>query len=329
MKVVELLELRRENWRELEQLCLAVEIKNKRKLGAVAVTRFAALYRAACADLALADSYQLPPATVSYLHQLVGRAHNQLYRARRFDIQSWGREMFVIVPRRLYRDNCLRLAFLLFWGIFIGSMILARTSPGFALAMLGKEGMEGLQSSFSEPIAGRDSQASGLMVGFYIWHNTGIGLQCFAFGLIFGVGGLFATVFNAAQIGASFGYMTTVPEKTNFFHFVTAHGPFELTAIVLSAGAGMRLGLAMINTRGMSRSESLRIAGRETMPTIGAAMFLFAAAGLIEAFLSPSSAPYALKALVAAASSAALMFYFVVLGQSAGEPAVPGEVHAT
>lgn len=182
---------------------------------------------------------------------------------------------------------------------------------------------------------GRDSQQSSIMVGFYIWHNTSIGLQCFAFGLIFGVGGLFATVFNAAQIGASFGYMTTIPEKTNFFHFVTAHGPFELTAIVLSAGAGMRLGLAMINTRGMSRSESLRLAGRETMPIIGVAMFLFAAAGLIEAFLSPSAAPYALKALVSAACSAALMFYFVVLGQSA-EPViagdarpVAGEPHAT
>jgi len=77
MKVAELLELRRRNWQQLEQLCSQMENQRKRTMGAPAVARFAALYRAACADLALADSYQLPPNTDQYLHRLVGRAHNQ------------------------------------------------------------------------------------------------------------------------------------------------------------------------------------------------------------------------------------------------------------
>ena len=40
-------------------------------------------------DLALADAYQLPPTTVEYLHQLVGRAHNQMYRGRGFNFAAW------------------------------------------------------------------------------------------------------------------------------------------------------------------------------------------------------------------------------------------------
>ena len=79
MKVADLLESRRQNWRELEQACNELEgFRIKRSMPAAKMVRFTSLYRAACADLALADSYQLPQYTVSYLHHLVGRAHNQL-----------------------------------------------------------------------------------------------------------------------------------------------------------------------------------------------------------------------------------------------------------
>jgi uncharacterized membrane protein SpoIIM required for sporulation len=320
MKVVELLEARREHWRQLEQLCYTMESKGKRRIGGQAMARFTALYRAACADLALADAYQLPPNTVGYLHHLVARAHNQLYRARRFNVQAWSTEIFRNVPRRLYNDNALRLAFLLFWGIFLVSMLLARSSPEYAHDLIGRDAMVQFQQNFSKPMDGRNSDENFLMAGFYIWNNAGIGLECFVFGLFAGIGGLFKTIFNAAYLGGVFGFMTTVPEQDNFFNFVTAHGPFELTAIVLAAGAGMRLGFSLLYTRDRSRLESLRAAGRESLPSIMVAVVLFMLAALIEGFVSPSGLPYTIKAFVAAASSALLMFYFVVLGQPPREP---------
>ena len=319
MKVADLLESRRENWRQLEELCDQLENRRKRMASAERLARFASLYRAACADLALADSYYLPPATVHYLNQLVARAHNQLYRSRTFNFRAWGEEMFGSVPRRLYRDNALRLAFCLFWGIFLLSMFLASAAsplPDFAGQLLGEETILSLENMYNDPI-GKDWDASGFeggMAGFYVQHNTGIGLRCFAAGLLLGVGGLFATVFNAAFLGAAFGHMTSVPQRDNFFNFVTAHGPFELTAIVLAAAAGMRLGFSLVDTGGLSRIDSLRLTAREAMPTMGAAMALFFFAALIEGFLSPSPAPYAIKAAVALLSCGLLIFYFIILG---------------
>ena len=69
-----------------------------------------------------------------------------------------------------------------------------------------------------------------------------------------------------------------------------------------------------MKTNGYSRIASLRITARKTMPVMGAAMILFFLAAIIEAFLSPSAAPYGVKAAVALISSGLLMFYFVVLG---------------
>jgi uncharacterized membrane protein SpoIIM required for sporulation len=319
MKVSDLLESRRTNWRELDQLCS--DGRTWRKVGAPAAARFASLYRAACADLALADAYQLPPGTIRFLHRLVGHAHNRLYRTRGFRVGTWGHQLLVEVPQRLFADNYLRLSFCIFWGVFLLSAFMAFTQPGHAERLAGKEFISMVEEMHSQPpqgkpgMPGRRGDASQAMVGFYIFNNTTIGLRCFAFGLLLGVGGLYETLFNAALLGAVFGHMANVPDRQYFFQFVTAHSVFELTAIVLSAAAGMRLGFSLILTRGATRLASLRRAGREAMPIMGATMVMFTLAALIEGFLSPSPAPYWIKAMVAVVSAGLLMFYFVILGR--------------
>lgn len=329
MKVVELLERRRQNWQELERLC--DRLHNSAGLGSLAPpesARFAALYRAACADLALADAHQLPQNTVQYLHRLVGRAHNQLYRSRRFDFAAWGRMLLVDVPQQVFGDRCVQLMFVLFWGMFILSAWLAydrQAWPEYAETMLGHEQIEMMEKMYEHPIDGsvRSGEENAGMAGFYINHNAGIGLQCFAFGLLV-IPGLLISALNALQIGAIIGYMARpdvyAEQGKNLFHFITAHGPFELTAIVLSAGAGLRLGLAWIMPGEWSRSASLMRWGKKMMPVMMSAVIMFMIAALIEGFLSPSAAPYWLKATVAIVSSAILAFYFVVLGFPRGAP---------
>ena len=53
--------------------------------------------------------------------------------------------------------------------------------------------------------------------GLYIEHNATIGLRCFAFGLLAGIGGLYETVFNASTLGAVFGYMAHSPTRATSF----------------------------------------------------------------------------------------------------------------
>ena len=61
----------------------------------------------------------------------------------------------------------------------------------------------------------------------------------------------------------------------NFFEFVKGQGPFELTAIALSAGAGLRLGMGLFHTKGLSRVDSVREAGRQSIPVMAASAVLF------------------------------------------------------
>src|ERR1044071_1121673 len=119
MKVIDLLERRRQNWQELDWLCDQAQAEAGPKMPPADVSRFGALYRAACADLALSFAYQLPQNTVQYLHRLVGRAHNQLYRTERFQWSRWSRMLLFEVPKTIFNDRCVQIMFCVFWGLFI------------------------------------------------------------------------------------------------------------------------------------------------------------------------------------------------------------------
>src|SRR6056297_352705 len=269
MNVAALLEKRRTDWAELEKLCDAMELRGRTDKagaphhgGARGVSRFSELYRAACADLALADAYQLPPGTVTYLHRLVARAHNQLYRANKFDPARWADVLFREAPQQIFADPCVRIATIVFFGLFALSMYLGRNEelfPGFADAMVGAGQLEQIEEMYEQPIKGSLDHYVP-MAGFYIMHNTGIGLQCFAYGILI-VPCLFILAFNAITLGTIFGYMGREDAigGDHFFHFVTAHGPFELTAIALSAAAGLRVGVGLFYTEGLARKDSLRV----------------------------------------------------------------------
>ena len=67
----------------------------------------------------LAEDHDLPRETVAYLHALVGRAHNLIYRASGFNFRDWGRALFQTAPRRLRVGPGPAVAALVFWGAFL------------------------------------------------------------------------------------------------------------------------------------------------------------------------------------------------------------------
>ncbi len=326
MKVATLIEKRQPLWRELESLCDEFGRKVVGKIPADKVEKFSTLYRAACADLALAESYQLPPNTIDYLHRLVARAHNQLYRSRKFDRSAWYKKIFIDTPKLIFNDPCVHIATVLFWGLFLAAAYLAYNDsvwPGFAEDVADQEvldNMTDMYSSFEDFGFGTNSARTGA----YVLNNPTIGLFCFVT-MLFVLPGLVTLSYNAIFLGTVFGYMfrpDAAEAGINFKSFVTAHGPFELTAVVLCGGAGLKIGLSWMMTNGLSRKDSLIRTAREALPIAMCAVVLFILAALIEGFVSPMTErymPWAVKGGVAVLSSAMLMFYFVVLGYPRGD----------
>ena len=289
-----------------------------RKAGAAEVVRLGELYRSACADLMLAEAYDLPRDTVAYLHDLVARSHNLVYRGRGFHIRRWAGEILATVPRRLRADPMLKIAAAVFYGFFLLFGLVGAARPELAERVASTIGanFDEVEHEYSAPIgSGERVRSDAYMAGFYVRNNAGIGLKAFAWGLALGLGTLYILFTNGMSIGLIFGHMMRTPQAGNFYTFVTAHGPFELTAIVFSGAAGLRLGYSLIDTRGRSRIDSLRAEAIRALPTMGAAVFLFLLAAFLEGFVSASSLPYAAKAGIAAASATILALYLALGGR--------------
>ncbi|MEZ6136262.1 MAG: stage II sporulation protein M [Pirellulaceae bacterium] len=317
-KSADILEQRRADWHRLEQMLQQLSTRNIRNSRGEGLAEVSTLYRSTCADLAMAEQYRLSPETVSYLHALVGKAHNTIYRSRRFQLDKWWDVVFTQAPQQIFQDRCVHICAVLFFGLFALSTYLAYNDdlwPGFAERMVGSETIHQMESSYAELEFERDPATKFFMVSYYIQHNTSIGLKCFALGPLI-IPGLFETAYNATVLGACFGYMAR-PESEGgeaFLEFVTAHGAFELTAIALAAAAGLRIGTGWLFTHGLTRGASLQLQAQRAIPIMAASAILFFLAAFTEGLLSPSNVPYIVKALWGIMSSTLLMFYFVVLG---------------
>lgn len=319
MKIGTYLKKRSENWSDLERLNDNIGTGKTGKLKGKDAATFAQHYRNACSDLAMSSEHKLPVSTVRYLHNLVARSHNNLYGASAIAFRNLARQVFVVAPKKVLNDICVQISSVLFFGLFAAAALCAfseESFPRFAERVLGDEQIEQLEEMYDQPISSQVGQAHYVyMSAFYIQHNTSIGLKCFGEGILI-LPCLYELISNAIVLGASFGYMARESSigGENFLQFVTAHGPFELTAIALSAAAGLRLGIGLFVTKGLKRLESLKLAATDAVPIIMSAVVLFILAAFTEGCISPTGLPYIVKAFWAIASSFAMMIYFVVLG---------------
>ena len=114
------------------------------------------------------------------------------------------------------------------------------------------------------------------------------------------------------------GYLTQRGHGPTFWSFVVTHSAFELTAIVLSGAAGLKIGHALVMPGRLSRMQSLVEATRNCAPVVAGAAVMLLVAAALEAFWSSASwLPYAVKYSVAAGCWIGVLSYLTLQGRSA------------
>lgn len=306
---------RRQRWDQLEQLL--AENRKLHRRPPDAISRLASLYRAVSADLMRARALGLGMDVVQHLNSLSSRAHNLLYGARPLSPRALVDFLTRDFPHTLRRNLWpFAIANLLFYGPFLLALATTVLDPSFALKVLPPSALEQMAEAYAQGFeAGRDEATDSAMAGFYVYNNVGIAFRCFATGVLFGFGSVFFLFTNGLTIGTVLGHVIVSGSGENILTFVAGHGAFELTAIVISGAAGLKMGYALVATNGRTRLGSLMSQAPDLARLIaGAALMLLIAAG-IEAFWSPSAAPKEVKWLVAVALWSFVFLYLALSGR--------------
>ena len=247
-------------------------------------------YRRLCQQLALTRRRGYSPMLIERLGQLVERTHTLLYRPPN---PRWWRAVGFIIsefPAAVRAQWGWMLASaLLFFLPFFAMIVAVQVQPELAHSVFDIEQlaqMEQMYDPSNEDRIGRDSGTDLMMFGHYIMNNISIGFRSFASGLLVGLGSVMVLVSNGVMLGTVAGHLTGIGYGGPFWRFVVGHSAPELLAIVISGGAGMRLGFALIAPGQLSRVAALLAAGRIGARLILGVFVMLLAAAFIEAFWS-------------------------------------------
>jgi uncharacterized membrane protein SpoIIM required for sporulation len=312
MSVNDFIKLREKDWSRLQ--VLIDKHKGRETLNAVEVRELGVLYRAVTSDLAQARR-DYPGQKVSvFLNQLLTRAHSYIYQQ---DVSDWRQipRYFTRTLPQTFRQTWVftLIAFLLFAVPAVVSYRLAYINPDIAeplnLVFI-RETLADSETWTDIPVEQRPYASA-----FIMSNNIRVAILAFGGGITFGLFTLYILISNGLVIGGVLGLAAHYGMSQTLVEFIIGHGVIELSVIFIAGGAGLQLGWALFNPRSYTRRDALGLAARRAVYLIIAAVPLLVIAGLIEGFISPSDASFAVSVLVGLISGAILYSYLIFTGR--------------
>jgi len=312
-----------QEWRRFEEMLAQLE-GNRPKSQQVHTQTFPAAYRRLCHQLSLARERNYSSRLLERLNQLVLRGHQQLYQRKSHLLRNIIDFVVADFPRLIRQEWRLCLvAMALFYlpALLVGLFVWLYPELVYSAIPIGF--VENIESMYDPGAAHigrpRESATDFAMFGHYIQNNIGISFRTFASGIAFGLGSIFFIAYNGVLFGAISAHIVNIGYQVTFFPFVIGHGAFELTAIVFSGAAGLRLGFALLAPGRKTRRQALRDAAAVAIKIMYGVILMLLIAAFIEAFWSSMVVfDISVKYGVGAILWLLVAYYFLRLGRVDG-----------
>lgn len=279
---------------------------------------FVQLYRRVSADLSLVRTQSTNQALTEYLNDLVGRAYVVLYRPQRQPFREAlvaGLTAFAETVRRL---RYAILASLLVFAAGVAFVPIALSiRPELRPYLIPKDENFEKWKHGDMDVYGLD-QALAATAG-YSSNNPLVAVVTGAQAAgTFGIGTSQIMFSNGLLLGALATDLAEVGRVGYLILHVSPHGATEITGFILAGGAGFWMAASLISPGRRSRGVALKEAGRDALVMLAGSYVMMLIAAPIEGFVSFNAAfPMALKVLIAVASFAGWMAFFVGYGRTA------------
>jgi len=300
------------------------ELTRTRRLDAADIEELLALYQETATHLSTVRSTNPDPALTARLSLLVHRARLRITGART-PLWKHARTFFwEDVPAALYTS---RWAVALATGIFL----LAALISGIYFGLDSTARELAVPESQQRALAQRDFVAyyfEGEASGFaaQVWtNNAWITIQAVVFGVT-GVWPVIMLLQNGLNIGLSGGVMAAYGGLDTFFVYLLPHGLLELTCVFVGAGAGLRTFWAWVRPGPVPRMWALGRAARALVTVAIGLVPVLLVSGFVEAFVTPSGLPAAVRIAIGAAVWVAFLVYMLGRGRQVRRQGTTGDL---
>ena len=301
----------RSAWDRLAQLAA------RRHLTGAEVDELVELYQRTATHLSVIRSASPDPVLVDLLSQTVARARAAV--AGGHD-PSWGaarRFVLVAFPAALYRGwrwwtatavvNVVLMAVIAAWVAANPDVQASIASPADIRQLVDQD--------FADYYSAHPAGSFAAQV----WtNNAWVAALCIALSVpTLGIGVLYVLLQNVVNVGVSAGLLAAAGKTSLFLGLILPHGLLELTAVFVAAGTGLRLAWSVIDPGPVRRSEALAVEGRAAGAIVIGLVGVLLVSGAIEAFVTPSGLPTAVRIGIGVVAEACFVAYVVVLGRRA------------
>src|ERR1700721_1062153 len=234
------LDKRKPYWSRLEQLLEQGARRGLPSLGRSELQELGLLYRQTATDLAALREDRSSVHFARYLNQLLARAHNIIYSARKTSPTAILGFFAVTYPQVVRRNlRFVQIALAIFAVSALVGAALTFQDPDFKLSILGPQMVQTIEQRemWTHWIVGIKPLASSAIMT----NNMSVGFMTFALGITAGLGTIYMLLFNGLLIGVIGMACHLAGMSLKLWEFVAPHGVLELPAIFLAGGAGVGL----------------------------------------------------------------------------------------
>lgn len=304
---------------------LATLVRRHRRLTGAEVDELVSLYQRASTHLSQLRAGATDPVRTATLSALVARARSAVTGAH---VPSWqvvGRFARYDFPAAVYRARWWWL------GAAVGSIVVGvaagawiARSPAVQGALLPPAQARALvQHQFQ----GYYSASPASAFAAKVWtNNVWVAAEALIFGILLGIPTVWVLIVNALNGGVDGGFLIAHGKGALFFSLILPHGMLELSAVFLSAAAGLRLGWTVIDPGNRPRARAVAEEGRSTVTIAIGMIVVLGVSGIIEAFVTPSHLPTWARITIGAVAVTAFVGYTLGFGRRAARAGHTGDI---
>jgi uncharacterized membrane protein SpoIIM required for sporulation len=267
-------------------------------------------------DLAYAKTFYPNSHVTRYLNKLASGIYLGIYSNRKEESNRLVNFFKYDVPQTVMKHHKkILLALIVFFIFFFIGFFSSLKDDGFVRLVLGDSYVEMTEQNIEE---GNPFNVYADSNPFFMWvrimiNNIMVSFSYFFRGILFGIPSIAALAKESIRLGA-FEHMFYAKDLGGqAIVTVLLHGLLELTAIIITCGAGVVMGTSFLFPGTKKRIDSLREGAKDGIKIVVGLMPVFMIAAFIEGFITRYyKMPLYLSLSILIVSAAFIIFYFII-----------------